>query len=73
MDQELRKNLKRIANSPSYRLAETDIDFLTRPELRPVRMQLELLKPEMTLVEHEIPFHDRGLWGDTNRSLGRRE
>ena len=31
----------------AYRLAFTDIDFLLREELRPVRMQLELLKPEM--------------------------
>ena len=54
MDPELKENLQRIANSPSYRLAETDIDFLTRPELRPVRMQLELLKPEMAFLEHEI-------------------
>jgi uncharacterized protein (TIGR00730 family) len=35
----------------SYRLAFTDTDFLLREELRPVRMQLELLKPEM--VQHE--------------------
>ena len=33
--------------SPSYRLAFTDPDFLCREELRPVRLQLELLKPEM--------------------------
>ena len=31
----------------SYRLAFTDTEFLLQPELRPVRMQLELLKPEM--------------------------
>ena len=31
----------------SYRLAFTDVDFLLQDELRPVRMQLELLKPEM--------------------------
>lgn len=31
----------------SYRLAFTDTDFLLRDELRPVRMQLELLKPEL--------------------------
>ena len=31
----------------AYRLAFTDIEFLLRDELRPVRMQLELLKPEM--------------------------
>jgi hypothetical protein len=31
----------------AYRLAFTDLDFLLQEELRPVRMQLELLKPEM--------------------------
>ena len=40
--------------SPSYRLAFADPDFLTRPELRPVRLQLELLKPEMALAERGI-------------------
>ena len=37
--------------SASYRLAFADQDFLTREELRPVRLQLELLKPEMILDE----------------------
>lgn len=36
----------------AYRLAFTDTDFLLREELRPVRMQLELLKPE--LVQQEM-------------------
>ena len=40
--------------SPSYRLAFSDGEFLTRDELRPVRLQLELLKAEMALVEHGI-------------------
>lgn len=40
--------------SPSYRLSYTDIDFLTKEELRPVRLQLELLKPELLLQEHGI-------------------
>jgi uncharacterized protein (TIGR00730 family) len=31
----------------AYHLAFTDLDFLLQEELRPVRMQLELLKPEM--------------------------
>jgi uncharacterized protein (TIGR00730 family) len=31
----------------AYRLAFTDVEFLLQDELRPVRMQLELLKPEM--------------------------
>jgi len=40
--------------SPSYRLAFQDPDFLLKDELRPVRLQLELLKPELTLQEHHI-------------------
>jgi uncharacterized protein (TIGR00730 family) len=40
--------------SPSYRLAFRDTDFLLREELRPVRFQLELLKPEMLLEEANI-------------------
>ncbi len=39
---------------PSYSLAYEDIEFLNRDELRPVRLQLELLKPEMILSEHNI-------------------
>ena len=38
----------------SYRLAFTDNDFLLREELRPVRMQLELLKPELVQQEQGI-------------------
>jgi uncharacterized protein (TIGR00730 family) len=38
----------------SYRLAFTDERFLLREELRPVRMQLELLKPEMIQQEQRI-------------------
>ncbi|MFB2549845.1 LOG family protein [Ensifer soli] len=40
--------------SPSYRLAYTDEEFLCREELRPIRLQLELLKTEMMLAEHGI-------------------
>ncbi|HSI57179.1 MAG TPA: LOG family protein [Ideonella sp.] len=38
----------------SYRLAFTDTDFLLRQDLRPVRMQLELLKPEMVQQEQGV-------------------
>ena len=38
----------------AYRLAFTDTAFLLREELRPVRMQLELLKPELVQQEHGI-------------------
>ena len=40
--------------SPSYRLSYTDVDFLTREELRPARLQLELLKPEIIQDENGI-------------------
>lgn len=38
----------------AYRLAFTDTEFLLREELRPVRMQLELLKPELVQSEQRI-------------------
>ena len=40
--------------APAYRLAFADADFLCRDELRPVRLQLELLKPEMLMSEYGI-------------------
>lgn len=40
--------------SPAYRLAWDDPDFLTQRDLRAVRLQLELLKPEMILAERGI-------------------
>jgi uncharacterized protein (TIGR00730 family) len=40
--------------SPSYKLAFQDMDFLLREDLRPVRFQLELLKPELFLNEAKI-------------------
>jgi len=40
--------------SPAYRLAFADDEFLCREELRPVRLQLELLKPQLLLDEHQI-------------------
>jgi uncharacterized protein (TIGR00730 family) len=39
---------------PAYRLAFQDTEFLLRPDLRPVRFQLELLKPELLLDEANI-------------------
>lgn len=40
--------------SPAYKLAFQDMDFLLRQDLRPVRFQLELLKPELLLDEARI-------------------
>ncbi|MEO1044314.1 MAG: LOG family protein [Pseudomonadota bacterium] len=41
-------------SDPAYMLAFRDTDFLLREELRPVRFQLELLKPDMLLDEAGI-------------------
>ncbi len=40
--------------APAYRLAFDDKDFLTSEALRPIRLQLELLKPELILQEQGI-------------------
>ncbi|SEI63747.1 hypothetical protein SAMN05421762_3204 [Pseudooceanicola nitratireducens] len=40
--------------APAYRLAFADDEFLCRDELRPVRLQLELLKPQMVMDERGI-------------------
>ena len=40
--------------APAYRLAFADRDFMMREELRPVRLQLELLKPQLVLDERGI-------------------
>lgn len=40
--------------APSYRLAFDDPDFMCQDALRPVRLQLELLKPEMILADMGI-------------------
>ncbi len=40
--------------SKAYKLAFQDAEFLLREDLRPVRFQLELLKPELLLAEAKI-------------------
>ena len=42
------------SESPTYRLAFVDDDFMLREELRPIRLQLELLKPDMVMDEAGI-------------------
>jgi hypothetical protein len=46
--------LNAILKSESYTLAEQDLPFLARDEARGVRLQLEYLKPETLLSEHDI-------------------
>ena len=42
-----RQRIAALKRSPAYQRAYEDLDFLRQTELRPVRLQLELLKPEM--------------------------
>ena len=42
------------SRAPAYRLAFTDSEFMCREELRPVRLQLELLKPQLVMDERGI-------------------
>lgn len=53
-DEHAEGQLQAIVNSPSYRPAARDETFLAKPELRPVRVMLELHKPELALVEQNI-------------------
>ncbi len=47
-------NLAKILESPSYRVAYKDVDFMLRPEMRAARIELELLKPELYLRDNGI-------------------
>ena len=53
------KSARHVPSSPqteseAYKLAFQDNDFLLREDLRPVRFQLELLKPELLMNEAKI-------------------
>ena len=52
-DSEVARGVPRTpqTEAPAYRLAFADPDFIYRDDLRPVRLQLELLKPELVLSE----------------------
>ncbi|MBZ5638684.1 MAG: TIGR00730 family Rossman fold protein [Acidobacteriia bacterium] len=43
-----------VFDSPSYRKAYEDVEFLNRDELRSVRLELELLKADLVQREHGI-------------------
>ncbi len=47
-------NTEKVYPPSSYLVAYKDIEFLTREDLRPVRLQLELLKPELIMEENKI-------------------
>lgn len=47
-------SLDAILNSSSYRLVQDDPDFLAKPDLRAIRLGLELLKPELELAAQGV-------------------
>jgi hypothetical protein len=53
-DGERERLVAAIIASPSYRIAFEDVDFLYDDEARAVRLELELLKPEKYLQEHNV-------------------
>jgi hypothetical protein len=53
-DPDALRRVEAILNSPSYRLAEQDLDFLARNYVRGERLLLDYLKPELLLAEHGI-------------------
>jgi hypothetical protein len=54
MDDAAKRRVRLLKRSPSYVKAHEDIALLNRDELRPVRLQLELLKPDLIQREHGI-------------------
>jgi len=53
-----------ILNAPSYRLADEDIDFLQRDDVRGVRLQMDYLKADVLLEDHGIK-HTIVVFGST--------
>ena len=48
------RQVQAILDSPSYRQADQDVDFLNRDDTRGLRLQLDYLKPELLLQQHGI-------------------
>jgi uncharacterized protein (TIGR00730 family) len=53
-DPDAPERVRQIMEHPSFRRADQDLDLLKRDELRPTRLQLEFLKPELILAEQGI-------------------
>jgi uncharacterized protein (TIGR00730 family) len=53
-DPEAQQRIKAILESPSYRQADKDVDFLNRDDIRGLRLQIDYLKPELLMEQHSI-------------------
>ncbi len=63
-DPEALARVQAILASSTYRLADMDVDFLQRNDVRGVRLQLDYLKTELHLAEHGIE-HSIVVFGST--------
>ncbi len=63
-DPEARRRLEAILASSSYRQSDQDVEFLERPDVRGVRLQIDYLKPELLLEEHGVE-HTIVVFGST--------
>jgi hypothetical protein len=59
-DPEALQRVQAILDSPSYRRADNDIDFLARDGVRGVRLELDYLKPEL-LLRHLLAETNTGV------------
>jgi uncharacterized protein (TIGR00730 family) len=55
-DLEKAENVRRIMASSTYKRADQDLEFLSKDKLRPLRLQLEFLKPELQLEETGVRY-----------------
>jgi len=56
--------VQRLLESPGYRQADEDVDFLARDEIRAERLELDYLKAELMFREHDIR-HTIVVYGST--------
>jgi len=66
-DQAAPHRIQAILDSPSYRQADQDIDYLNLDETRGVRLQIDYQKPEFLLQQHNIR-HTVVVFGSTRIS-----
>ena len=63
-DPDAPQRLKAILDSPTYRQADSDVEFLDQDETRGVRLQLDYTKPELLLQQHGVQ-HTVVVFGST--------
>ena len=67
-DPDALRRVQAILNSPSYRRADTDIDFLARDGVRGVRLQIDYLGRRLAIAER---IHAKCHYYDVAREFGR--